>query len=580
MKRNRILWLLCFLFAGGLLFYACQQEEVDIPLEDPLNNGMKHLMKEIKNPEVRKAMEWYDINCTNHSLSRSVTAEHPLFKNMVPAWAYAFVREKENRIAIEIPVEARSHRIFTLAENAIAYEETGNSMYIHSLTRMVILTDKSTGRTRGFFMTQIPTKKYMDAKNFRVYSSTYLKRAEDFDGYIYFHDLDGSFLNGWQYTDGKITYSIKEAKTEEKNTKTLSRSDGHYEEITICEPMYEMECTTYYRTDEYGNKVIDDIDCVKKYVGDNCVTKTIWIPGEPDPDEGEVIDSPCTHPKCMICGGCTGIPESMLCVPCTCFDVQISSSAQEVELLSSYQLTVKVTPNAAGLVGENIVGNCIIEMSCDDGINWTTVSNGLTLSYSRMSQNPKTWKIRAKVTSNTNITKTSNEIIVKEIYPSYETIISNNNIRQRFDEIWEITKDFAKTSQKTRREYGCWVYIDTKNKRYFCGDTIHGREVDNTTVQNSSVPVKRPDQTILKSNNPKDYIVDYVAFFHTHTPVTYANVYRSAGPSPSDIDWSNNNNCPGILYEYNAIENGQIPPGHPLNASASIRSFGIKRREL
>lgn len=124
-------------------------------------------MKEIKNPEVRKAMEWYDINCTNHSLSRSVTAEHPLFKNMVPAWAYAFVREKENRIAIEIPVEARSHRIFTLAENAIAYEETGNSMYIHSLTRMVILTDKSTGRTRGFFMTQIPTKKYMDAKNFR-----------------------------------------------------------------------------------------------------------------------------------------------------------------------------------------------------------------------------------------------------------------------------------------------------------------------------------------------------------------------------------------------------------------------------
>lgn len=90
---------------------------------------------------------------------------------------------------VEVPIWAYSRTLFTLPENAIAYDETGNSMYIQSLTRLVILTNKKKGTTQGFFMTLIPSKEYMDAKNFNVYRSTYLSREKDFDGYVYFHEI-------------------------------------------------------------------------------------------------------------------------------------------------------------------------------------------------------------------------------------------------------------------------------------------------------------------------------------------------------------------------------------------------------
>lgn len=44
----------------------------------------------------------------------------------------------------------------------------------------------------------------------RLNRTTYLQRDERLDGLVLFHNLDGSFSNGWRYTDGSVSGSIPE----------------------------------------------------------------------------------------------------------------------------------------------------------------------------------------------------------------------------------------------------------------------------------------------------------------------------------------------------------------------------------
>ena len=86
MKKNRLIMLLLVLFAGGLIFWACQREEVDIPLDNTGNSELSSMLKGIYLPNVRKAIQWYSEHWQYTPLGRGMTGEHPLFKNMVPMW--------------------------------------------------------------------------------------------------------------------------------------------------------------------------------------------------------------------------------------------------------------------------------------------------------------------------------------------------------------------------------------------------------------------------------------------------------------------------------------------------------------
>lgn len=309
MKKNRIV-LLFLLFLGGWVFNACQREELEAPPEISKTNDVESMLKGITNPEVRKAIEWYGVHWPIASLSRGTTEEHPLFKNMVPDWSYAFVRGKGSKMSVEVPLRAHSRLVFTLPENAIAYDESKNVMYVNSLTRLVVLKDKATGITQGFFMTLIPSKKYMDAKKFNVYRSTYFERERDFDGYIYFHELDGRFANGWRYSDGKITHSVREAEPEAESTSSLSRSGGYWIDVTNCNPVYEQVCDVEYIQTESGQVPVE-MNCTMVYKGEKCVTESIWMP-DPNPGQGGGDYDP--KDKCPY--GTSGCPGGSNCTCC------------------------------------------------------------------------------------------------------------------------------------------------------------------------------------------------------------------------------------------------------------------------
>lgn len=149
MKKNYVLLLFLFILGSGV-FVSCYDDEPDV-LADPENAGINEMLNGITDPEVRKAIAWFEEHGQDASLARAGET-HPLFSMMVPAWSYAFVRSSNDEYrTVEVPIWAYSRTLFTLPENAIAYDETGNSMYIQSLTRLVILTNKKKGDNPRFF---------------------------------------------------------------------------------------------------------------------------------------------------------------------------------------------------------------------------------------------------------------------------------------------------------------------------------------------------------------------------------------------------------------------------------------------
>lgn len=319
MRKNRIVLLLLLLFLGGALFNACLREELEAPPEEPKSSEMEKMLKGIKNPNVREAIEWYCANGPGGASARGMVAEHPLFEQMVPSWSYAFVRfSKAGGMTVEVPLGAYARTMNTLPENAIAYEETKNSMYLRSVTRLVILKDKASGCTRGFFMTLVPSRKYMDKRNFNVYRSTYFQREREFDGDIYFHELDGRFSNGWRYSDGKITHSIHAGKSS-----SLSRSGGYWIEVTNCYPKYRYVCVGHYVPTESGSVYVED-HCYNEYVGEECYTEQVWVPGE---DPGGEYD-----PKKSVLTVRTVVPgEKIVLVVRFARDLALRSLARDVE---------------------------------------------------------------------------------------------------------------------------------------------------------------------------------------------------------------------------------------------------------
>lgn len=173
---------------------------------------------------------------------------------------------------------------------------------------------------------------------------------------------------------------------------------------------------------------------------------------------------------------------------------------------------------------------------------------------------------------------TSNDIYVQVMYPDVSAIKSNGTVASEMLSVWEATK--AAASPSGRKEMGFWIFANTTGNSlsYECGQIING---PNTSCGNTaSISFSNPgDQA---SSNPLVGGKYYVAFFHTHTPLTYCfhsdptrTYFREVGPSGPD----NNIDYPGLLYDYLPILNGGVYQGHNIKALAQVYTFALDRRQ-
>jgi hypothetical protein len=129
--------------------------------------------------------------------------------SLKPNWDYARERDHDKLKIMDVPLFSRGLFGFTTLDAKRAYEETKDDRFMLSSTKLIITSNKRTKSRIAFFMTIIPDQNYRIEKNHECFNSSYKKWQEDFSGFIIYHNIDGSFSNGWRLINGITTHTVE-----------------------------------------------------------------------------------------------------------------------------------------------------------------------------------------------------------------------------------------------------------------------------------------------------------------------------------------------------------------------------------
>ncbi len=207
-KRAYTRWITSFSF---LLFmmYGCSSED-EFPTE----------VKKVA-PLTKQSAQTYYQEVYGYSPRLKNAEENRIF--LTPQWDLAELYSDSLWYAVESPIKFENDLIVTLISSDvienIRSENIGN---IKQVLRLVILRNKETGKTVSFIMAILPSLNYMKQKDEAIYGNKYLKRTSNLDGSVLFFGIDGQFVNGWIYENGKITAGTIAQNSKLRNTKKMA----------------------------------------------------------------------------------------------------------------------------------------------------------------------------------------------------------------------------------------------------------------------------------------------------------------------------------------------------------------------
>ena len=202
MKDTFLKWLAFTLFLGLCALYSCNEEQwVDYRMEQ---RKSKHRNEELT---IAKAQQWYEAHYAPVVTARSSFMDAGNTVKMKPGWDKAKESNRKRYEVVEVPIMTQKPHLLMDAETQRRWNSDVPEKFIRNTAKIVIERDKKTGRTRSFVMIFVGSYDYL--KNTRsMGKNSYLYRQPDFDGMVLFYELNGSLVNGWKYTNGKITASI------------------------------------------------------------------------------------------------------------------------------------------------------------------------------------------------------------------------------------------------------------------------------------------------------------------------------------------------------------------------------------
>lgn len=220
--------VLLVLALAGILF-ACRHE-----FDEPVINQAL---------TVDDAQVWYEANKPGNLMLKS-GKEGITEKAVKPNWENATKYESENMEIVETSLMTQGGLGFFTVESKAEWEVSKNPGYISSTTKLVIQKNKKTSESLGFIMTLVGEKNCQEKKGFDLSKSRYLKIEDDFSGLVLFHDLEGNFVNGWRYTEGKVTRSVSALSFE--NALQLKLKVAITNCITYDVYYWEQNCTDWW----------------------------------------------------------------------------------------------------------------------------------------------------------------------------------------------------------------------------------------------------------------------------------------------------------------------------------------------
>ena len=191
--REKIKRQVFLLFLLPVIAYACDY------INDSSSFAEDRLLLE-------EAQKWYQENKADPS-DVQFLEEAPVV-SIKPDWKHAMISRNETYAIVETPILSDMCFGFIDLDCEQKFEETNDNRYLETRSGLVIRKNLETNQTDGFIMTITPSVSYCEATDFRPFrNNTYLFRDKQLDGYVLYHDLNGKFVNGWQYVAG-VAYSI------------------------------------------------------------------------------------------------------------------------------------------------------------------------------------------------------------------------------------------------------------------------------------------------------------------------------------------------------------------------------------
>lgn len=263
-KKWRILAGMAIL---GMLF-AC----ADHMLQDAGDQTTKPPKNKNEELTASAAQEWFESNYAPVVATRSAGDQERLFK---PHWGEAKEWNRMRYEVVETPIYTQGMHIILDSETETHWEPGKKNNFIRNNVRLVVLRDRKTGKTRSFIMTFVGTYEYLK-KTRTIGKNGYLYRQPDFSGAVLFHELNGAFINGWRYADGKIVAAISRP-TEKKdsliNSSSVATRAEHQVCHDVCYPVYDSYCDySYVQSGDMESGIIYDIveNCYPTYSGNEC----------------------------------------------------------------------------------------------------------------------------------------------------------------------------------------------------------------------------------------------------------------------------------------------------------------------
>lgn len=205
MNKTRTKFLLVLITA--ILLFSCNDETYFMGEESPDDNaGIEQL---------EYARNWYNAQAPKSgSSSRDVlgTGQYLHYTpdySGAPSWNFYKVSKNDSLTVVDVDLTDRVTSDLVTPEGWNAYQSTHNWKYRHSYTRYVHVVNRKLNTERGFLMTIIPSKYYVQTYGNRIKRNTYLYRDKYLSGYVLFHRLDGKLMNGWKYENGKVVGKVR-----------------------------------------------------------------------------------------------------------------------------------------------------------------------------------------------------------------------------------------------------------------------------------------------------------------------------------------------------------------------------------
>jgi hypothetical protein len=250
---RKILSIVCnltiFLLLLGLS-YACQDSLPDIsqPALDERQQA------------ITNAKELYAAQIPEVIQTRTV-ADGPAIR-VKPEWKYVTVHKNSEYMAVEVAIKTEYEYYFMTPEAKNLAVNQKDRRYKQSQTRMVFATNQKTQKTDIFMMTIVPDVSYLEQTDFKPFRKiSYLKKENNFSGFIFYQNMEGNFVNGWKYTDGAVTHR-------------MTVTDGKKPEVDILPTRSDNWCTAYFLELEIETCASWTVN--GEYGGTDCYTRYEW----------------------------------------------------------------------------------------------------------------------------------------------------------------------------------------------------------------------------------------------------------------------------------------------------------------